>query len=285
MADQKTVLITGATSGIGRATADLLKQEGYAVFGTSRTPSPPGDPQRGPGAGFEVLPLDVRSDSSVEACIAAVLARTGRLDALVNNAGYALIGAVEETTLEDAKAQFETNFFGVVRMTRAVLPVMRRQGQGTIVQVGSLAGSLAIPFAGFYSATKFALDGFSEALWHELKNSGIRVILVQPSFARTHLASQSEVVGSEVGGYAAIRGRVLDAINRAVDAGTPPERIARVILRTIRSRSPRLRNRIGLQAKLLPVLKALLPWSAFSGGVRKRFDVDSPSGRAPRAAA
>jgi short-subunit dehydrogenase len=279
MVDQKTVLITGATSGIGRATADLLKREGYVVFGTSRTPS------RGPGAGFEMLPLDVRADASGEACIGAVLARTGRLDVLVNNAGYALIGAIEETTVEEAKAQFETNFFGVVRMTLAVLPVMRRQSQGTIVQVGSLAGSLAIPFAGFYSATKFALDGFSEALWHELRNSGIRVALVQPSFARTHLASQSKVVGSEVGGYAAIRGRVLDAINRAVEAGTPPERIAQVILRTIRSRSPRLRNRIGLQANLLPVLKALLPWSAFSGGVRKTFNVDSPAAREPHPAA
>jgi short-subunit dehydrogenase len=279
MVDQKTVLITGATSGIGRAAADLLKREGYVVFGTSRTPP------RDPGVGFEVLALDVRSDSSVEACIGAVLARTGRLDALVNNAGYALIGAVEETTVEEARSQFETNFFGVVRMTRAVLPVMRRQGQGTIVQVGSLAGSLAIPFAGFYSATKFALEGFSEALWHELENSGIRVALVLPSFARTHLASRSKVVGSEVSGYAATRARVLDAINRAVDAGTPPEKIAQVIFRTIRSRSPRLRNRIGLQASLLPVLKALLPWSAFSGGVRKRFDVDSAAAREPRSAA
>jgi short-subunit dehydrogenase len=279
MVDQKTVLITGATSGIGRAAADLLKREGYVVFGTSRTPP------RDPGIGFEVLALDVRSDSSVEACIGAVLARTGRLDALVNNAGYALIGAVEETTVEEARSQFETNFFGVVRMTRAVLPVMRRQGQGTIVQVGSLAGSLAIPFAGFYSATKFALEGFSEALWHELENSGIRVALVLPSFVRTHLASRSKVVGSEVSGYAATRARVLDAINRAVDAGTPPEKIAQVIFRTIRSRSPRLRNRIGLQASLLPVLKALLPWSAFSGGVRKRFDVDSAAAREPRSAA
>ena len=279
MVDPKTVLITGATSGIGRAAADLLKREGYVVFGTSRRPA------RDPEAGFEMLALDVRSDSSVEACIGAVLARTGRLDALVNNAGYALMGAVEETTVEEARAQFETNFFGVVRMTHAVLPVMRRQGQGTIVQVGSLAGSVAIPFAGFYSATKFALEGLSEAFWHELKNSEIRVVLVQPSFARTHLASRSKVVGSEVGGYAVTRGRVFDAINRAVDAGTSPERIAQVIFRAIQSRSPRLRNPVGLQASLLPVLKALLPWSAFSGGVRKRFDVDSAPAREPRSAA
>jgi len=273
MTDTKTVLITGATSGIGRATADLLAREGYAVFGTGRTP--PREQQ----AGFEVLPLDVRSDSSAEACIGAVLARTGRLDVLVNNAGYALIGAAEETTIEEARSQFETNFFGVVRMTRAALPLMRRQGEGTIVQVGSLAGHLAIPFAGFYSATKFALDGYSEALWHELKPSGIRVALVEPAFVRTHLGSGSKVVGSDVGNYAVTRQRVLDAINRAVEAGTSPERVAEAILRILRSRSPRLRNPIGLQATFLPVAKALFPWPAFAGGVRKNFDVDAPSQR------
>jgi NAD(P)-dependent dehydrogenase (short-subunit alcohol dehydrogenase family) len=276
MAQPQTVIVTGATSGIGRAAADLLTREGYVVFGTSRTPS------RESGVGFEMLPLDVRSDSSVDACVATVLERTGRLDVLVNNAGYMLVGPAEETTVEEAKEQFETNFFGVVRMTRAALRVMRRQGEGSIVQVGSLAGSLAIPFGGFYSATKFALEGLSEALWHELASSGIRIALVQPSFARTQLGSRSRLVGNEAGAYATARDRVVAAIRRSVESGTSPERIAQVIARTIRSRSPRLRNRVGTQANLLPVLKALLPWSIFAGGVRKSFDLDSAPARKQR---
>ena len=154
----QTVLITGASSGIGRATAQLLTERGFTVYGTARRPD------RATPEQFRLLALDVRSDDSVRACVDQVLSQTGRLDVLFNNAGYALTGAAEETSLAEAKAQFETNFFGTVRMVNAVLPGMRKAGAGRIVNIGSLAGLTAIPFSAFYCATKFALEAYSEAL-------------------------------------------------------------------------------------------------------------------------
>src|SRR5262245_58411020 len=163
MDDQKVVLITGASSGVGHTTARLLSQSGYRVFGTSRNP---GGAEATPGVA--TLALDVCSDDSVAACVKAVVADAGRIDVLVNNAAYELAGAAEETTIDEAKAQFETNFFGVVRMVKAVLPSMRRQKHGRIVNVSSLSGVSSIPFMGMYSASKFALEGFSEALQLEV---------------------------------------------------------------------------------------------------------------------
>jgi len=159
MSNQKVVLITGASSGVGQATAGLLSQKGYQVFGTSRN-------HAGAAAtpGVEMLSLDVRTDDSVTACVKAVIDATGRIDVLVNNAGYELAGAVEEISLAEARSQFETNFFGVVKMVHAVLPSMRQQKQGRIINVSSFAGLSSIPFMGIYSASKFALEGYTDAL-------------------------------------------------------------------------------------------------------------------------
>src|SRR5438093_6251879 len=147
-----TALVTGASSGIGQAIALRLASRGIHVFGTARQPA------QAQSAPFEVLPLDVRSEESVEQCVELALSRAGKLDVLVNNAGYALTGAAEETSIEEAKAQFDTNFFGAVRVVNAVLPAMRKAGTGKIINIGSLAGLTAIPFMPFYSATKFALE-------------------------------------------------------------------------------------------------------------------------------
>src|SRR5262245_47487212 len=163
MSNQKVVLITGASSGVGQSTARLLSRQGYKVFGTSRNPA---SAEVIPTV--EVLALDVRSDDSVAACVKAVVNEVGRVDILVNNAGYELAGALEETSIDETKAQFETNFFGVVRMVKAVLPSMRQQKQGKIINVSSLAGVSSIPFMGFYSATKFALEGYTKALRMEV---------------------------------------------------------------------------------------------------------------------
>jgi NAD(P)-dependent dehydrogenase (short-subunit alcohol dehydrogenase family) len=158
MSEKKVVLITGVSSGIGEATARLLAQRDFTIFGTSRNPS-----GVEPIPGVEVLPLDVCSDESVNKCVDTVVERAGRVDILINNAGYGLGGVIEEVTVEEAKAQFETNFFGVVRMVRRVLPIMRKQGSGQIINISSGLGLSSLAFVGLYSASKFALEGYTEA--------------------------------------------------------------------------------------------------------------------------
>ncbi len=262
-----TVLVTGASSGIGQATAQLLVQHGHAVFGTARKPK---SAQLG---GITMVPLDVRSDDSVDDCVDHVLKRAGRIDVLVNNAGYALMGAAEDTSVDEAKAQLETNFFGVVRMVNAVLPHMRKQGSGRIINMGSLAGITAIPFGAFYTASKFALEGYSEALWHELRPLGIQVSLIEPGFVHTAIGEGTQIVSTALGTYNDLRKRATTALTHHVEKGIPAESVAKTVLRAVESKSPALRYRVGTDAKWLPRLKQVMPWPAFAIGVRKTFNV------------
>src|SRR5437016_8601545 len=173
-------LVTGASSGIGKATAERLATAGYRVYGTSRRGAGPG--QRS----FAMLSLDVTREESVEAAVAELLRREGRIDLLVNNAGFGVApAAAEESSIEQAKAIFETNFFGLVRMTRAVVPHMRRQGSGRMINIGSVLGFLPMPYGALYSATKHAVEGYSESLDHELRTRGIRVTVVEPAYTKT----------------------------------------------------------------------------------------------------
>jgi short-subunit dehydrogenase len=160
-------------------------------------------------SGIEVLPLDVRSDESVEACLNTLLKKTGRLDILVNNAGYVLRGAIEEPTLEEVKAQFETNLFGVVRMIKGVLPIMRRQGSGQIINISSGVGLVPSPFMGFYAASKFALEGYTEALRHEVKPFNVQVSLVEPGFIKTHVWQNMKEASGRISDYDPWRERAL----------------------------------------------------------------------------
>lgn len=168
------VLVTGTSSGFGQAIASALAAEGHRVFGTVRTPP------SGAAGGYTILPLDVTQDESVASCVAEVLRGAGRIDAVVNNAGMGIAGAIEDTTVDEAKAQFETNFFGMHRVCRAVLPRMRAQRSGLIINMSSLAGHVPLPFQGFYSASKFAIEAYSEALRMELRPFGIRVAMIEP---------------------------------------------------------------------------------------------------------
>jgi short-subunit dehydrogenase len=260
----QTVLVTGASSGIGKATALLLQREGFMVFGTTRRPDAVA-PQE-----FPMLALDVRSDDSVK----ALFDKVGRLDVLIDNAGYALTGAAEETTLAEAKAQFETNFFGAVRVVNAALPAMRAARAGKVIIIGSLAGLTAIPFSAFYSATKFALEGYAEALWHELRPFGINVTLVEPGFVRTRLGEASQVAAGPLPVYADFEKRALRAIDGAVSRGMAPERVAARVLGIVQSDQPRLRYRVGADATWLPRLKNVAPWRVFAAGVRRTFALD-----------
>jgi NAD(P)-dependent dehydrogenase (short-subunit alcohol dehydrogenase family) len=264
----KTVLITGASSGFGKATAELLAGQGYRVFGTSRH-SNGVDP-----ADYEMLTLDVRDDASVRRCVDAMLAKTGRIDILINNAGYELSGALEETAVEEAKAQFETNFFGVLRMTNAVLPVMREQREGRIINIGSLAGLVSVPFHGMYSASKYALEGYTEALRQEVRPFNIRVSLVEPGFSSTNLARSGKQSSRLISDYSPMRERISPVFIESIHRGQQPEEIARLILALIRKASPRLRYRVGSDSVWLPRVKMMVTEASFEAGVRRKFHLD-----------
>ncbi|MBI2061240.1 MAG: SDR family NAD(P)-dependent oxidoreductase [Nitrospirae bacterium] len=269
MDEAKVVLITGASSGFGKLTAELLAERGFKVFGTSRKPQ-----SSSPTGALVMLKLDVCSDESVAACVRSVLDCAGRIDALVNNAGYQLVGALEETSLEEAKAQFETNFFGVVRMVNAVLPIMRKQREGTIVNVGSLAGLMSSPFSGFYTATKFALEGYSETLRNEVRPFGVRVALVEPGFFKTPITDAMREAAQRLDAYSAHRNSAVAVTRRSQQSGPGPEAVAQTILAILERSNPKLRHRVGLDSKVLPVLKAVLPAPLVEWGTRVNFGLN-----------
>jgi len=269
MSNQRVVLITGASSGVGQSTARLLSQKGYRVFGTARNPA---SAEAIPTV--EMLALDVRSDDSVAACVKAVANRVGRIDVLVNNAAYELAGALEEISLDEAKAQFETNFFGVVRMVKAVLPSMRQQRQGQIINVSSLSGVSSIPFMGVYSASKFALEGYTEALRLEIKPFNIHVSLTEAGFLRTPMMNKRQVAAAPLKEYDPWRQRAFDAIRDHEQKAPGPELVAQTVLSIIGSKAPRLHYLIGSQAKVATRLQQFLPEKVYERGKRITFWLD-----------
>jgi NAD(P)-dependent dehydrogenase (short-subunit alcohol dehydrogenase family) len=265
MANPKVVLVTGASSGIGEAVAARLAKDGHQVFGTSRK----GGRTR---EGVELLTLDVCSDASVQACVEGLLGKAGRIDALVNNAGYLLSGAIEEATMDEARAQLETNFFGVARMVKAVLPSMRQARTGRIVTVSSLAGLVPVPFWGFYNASKFAVEGYMETLRHELRPFGIRVAMVEPGAIRTPFYENPQA--KPLPEYAPWRDRALKTMAHFAEKAPGPGLVAEVVSRLVESRNPPLRNRITREASAFTFLRWLLPASAFEAGTRRGFNLD-----------
>ncbi len=263
------ILITGASSGFGRATAEYLAGRGYRVFGTSRRAV-----SIAPGGAYELVTMDVDDGESVERAVAMVLERTGRLDAVVNNAGIGYGGAVEDTSIEEARANLETNFLGAVRVCRAVLPAMRAQGSGTIINVSSVAGQIGIPFQAYYSASKFALEGFSEALRLEVRPFGIRVVIVQPGDARTEFtANRRRTVASlENPAYREVCERALAVMEADERNGFAPERIGPLLERILRSRSPRLRYVIAPAPEAVGLaLKRVVPAGLFEWALAKYY--------------
>ena len=192
-----------------------------------------------------MLPLDVRSDESVKTCVDAVIEQTGHLDILINNAGYVLAGAIEEITLEQAKDQFNTNFFGVMRMVKAVLPIMRGQGKGQIINISSLAALNPVPFWGLYNASKFALEGYTDSLRHELMPFNIHVSLVEPGFFKSQLGKSTQVGHDQISDYDGSRQRVFERIREEEEGGSDPRIVAETVLSITENKSPRLRHLVG----------------------------------------
>jgi NAD(P)-dependent dehydrogenase (short-subunit alcohol dehydrogenase family) len=266
----RVVLITGASSGIGRATAELLASRGYRVFGGVRAPA-----TTRPLVGVEFVPLDVRDDTSIKACVEEVCNRAGRIDVLINNAGVNLVGSVEETSISQAQALFDTNVFGVLRMVQAVLPGMRRQGAGQIINISSILGFLPAPFMGVYASTKHAIEGLLESLDHEVRAFGIRVVLIEPPYIRTNLDASAAQAEGQIEAYAQQRARTAAVITQNTNTAPEPKIVAEEVLRAIEG-PYRLRRPIG-QAALLSWLRRLLPARLFEPSLRKAFALDPSS--------
>jgi NAD(P)-dependent dehydrogenase (short-subunit alcohol dehydrogenase family) len=266
----RVVLITGASSGIGQACARHLAGRRYQVFGTSRRP------QAGPEEPFEMIPMDVTDEDSVRQGVATVLSRAGRLDAVVNNAGFGFGGALEDTSIEEARELFETNFFGMLRVCRAALPHMRERRAGTIVNVSSLAGLIAQPFVGMYCATKFATEGITEALRMEVRPFGIHVVLIEPGDTRTAFtANRRPTQASQAASpYADNKQRTLAVIEHDEETGSCPEAIARLLERILRARSPRLRYPVASASqRFAAAARKLMPGGLFERALTQYYRV------------
>jgi len=269
---QRIVLITGASSGIGQACAVHLHQRGYRVYGTSRhaagqAPSPSGS--------FEMIQMDVDVDHSVQRGVEYILERQGRLDVVVNNAGFGLAGAIEDTSIGEAKSQFETNFFGVLRVCQAALPIMREQRAGHLVTIGSLAGRVGLPFQAFYSASKFALLGLSEALRLEVRPFGIQVALIEPGdFCTGFTAHRRRTAQSQENPVYLERCNASVGVMEADERqGSDPVKIAHLLTKIIENPSPRLRYTAGpaFQRIVVVALKKIVPARLFEWGLSKYY--------------
>ncbi len=269
MTDRSVALVTGVSSGIGRATAAELAGRGFRVFGTVRAVGADAP------EGVELVTMDVRDESSIARAVEEVLSRAGRIDALVNNAGISIVGAVEETDTGQAQALFDVNFFGAVRVTRAVLPTMRAQRRGRVVFVSSVAGFLPTPFMGFYGASKHALGGYSETLDHEVRTLGIRSLLIEPGFMKTRIGDNSTRAASHIVDYATARARAEANLATAVNAGEDPSLVAKVIHEALTSPRPRLRYQVGKGSRTLARLRSLMPATLFDRGLRKELHLDA----------
>src|SRR6266542_1769782 len=267
----KTALVTGASSGIGEATAERLAMAGYKVYGTSRRAAKASQPS------FELLPLDVTSDESVEATIREVLRAEGRIDLLVNNAGFSVAPAgAEESSIEQARSIFDTNFFGIVRMTRAVVPHMRFQGGGRIINIGSVLGFLPAPYMALYSATKHAVEGYSESLDHELRTRGIRVSVIEPAYTKTQFDANLLEPDAQLDEYREARATVGRQLSAVLETADEPGVVADVVLEAARAVRPKLRYTAGGLATRLRLLRRFAPAGALDAGIRRNLRLDAP---------
>jgi NAD(P)-dependent dehydrogenase (short-subunit alcohol dehydrogenase family) len=267
---EKVILITGASSGIGRACAQHLAQKGYRVFGTSRrAPFPPDVAEAGQVTMFQ---MDVNEDDSVRRGVDFILQEAGHLDVAVNNAGIHIAGAVEDTSVEEAKKQFETNFFGALRVCRAVLPSMRERQSGYIVNVSSIGGLVGLPYQGFYSATKFAVEGMTEALRMEVRPFGIKVLLIEPGDIRTEHVWHRTAASQDHSVYRDYLDRVMDTVDIQESNGASPLKVAQTLERAINHPSPRLRYRVGaFDQRLAGALKGVVPDRLFEWILMKNY--------------
>lgn len=262
MAAQRVVLVTGTSSGIGAAIRTDLAARGWRVFGSSR---------HADGTDPEVLRLDVTDDGSVREAVAAVIARAGRLDALVSSAGVDLAGAIQETSIDEAHALFETNVFGMHRMVRAALPHLTSAGDGRVVVIGSVGGLVPAPYEGLYAAAKHAVEAYVETLRFEVRPLGVQASVVEPGFVRTGLRGNRIEAAERLPEYARARRRTERVWDVGVRLGLKPQRVAEAVARLLEEERPPIRRRVGLHAAAIVALRRVVPAAAFDAGMRLLF--------------
>lgn len=278
----RVAIVTGASSGIGEVTAEQLAGAGYKVYGTSRRGA---QGQRGKLT-FEMLALDVTSDESVATAVGEVLRLEGRIDLLVNNAGFGIApAAAEESSIQQAQAIFDTNFFGVVRMIRAVLPHMRQRGSGRIINISSVLGFVPMPYMALYSATKHAVEGYSESLDHELRTQGIRVSLVEPAYIKSAFDVNQMQADAALDEYRDLRAGLDLRVKEALEGADGPSVVAETVVRVAQAAAPKVRYTSGALAGRLRLLRRFAPAALVEASVRKDLRLDSQPAVRSRATA
>lgn len=260
----KTAIVTGASTGIGKASAEALARAGFTVFGTSRRPSDGSN-------GVTMVTCDVTDDASVKALVSTVLSKTGRIDVLVNNAGLGLIGGAEESSISQVQRLFDVNVFGVVRVINAALPSMRQRGEGRIINISSLLGLVPAPYSAHYSATKHALEGYSESLDHEIRAFNIRVSLIEPAYTRSAFDQNALEPDTKLKDYDQARAGAHALVQDAIPKGDPPELVADVVVRAATDRHPRRRYTAGKIARQISLLRRFVPAQMFDKSMRKEM--------------
>lgn len=268
----KVAIVTGASSGIGEVTADRLSRAGYKVYGTSRR----GAHGNGANRSFDMLALDVTSDESVTAAVNEVLRLEGRVDLLVNNAGFGIApAAAEESSIKQAQAIFDTNFFGAVRMIHAVVPHMRQRGSGRIINVSSVLGFLPMPYMALYCATKHAMEAYSESLDQELRTQGIRVSLVEPAYIKSAFDANQLQPDLALDEYRELRAGLDRRVKEALEGADGPDVVAATVVQVALAATPKVRYTSGALAGRLRLLRRFAPAALVEAGVRKDLRLDS----------
>jgi NAD(P)-dependent dehydrogenase (short-subunit alcohol dehydrogenase family) len=267
---KKVALVTGASSGIGLAVAKRFLEAGYTVYGTSRKPV------EAAAFPFSMLVLDVNSEASVAAAVQTLLQREGRLDVLVNNAGFTVApAAAEESSLAQAQAIFDTNFFGLIRTTLAVLPQMQQQGQGRIINIGSVLGFLPAAYGALYVASKHAVAGYSQSLDHQVRTQGIRVLVVEPAYTQSEIANNALQPDVPLSRYQVQRNRQVALMHKMIARGDSPNTVANAVFLAANTAKPKLRYPAGKKAALLANLRRFAPASLLDAALRKDAQLDA----------
>jgi len=272
---EKVALVTGSSSGIGFETALALARENYFTFASMRNTDKAGKIQeiaKKENLNLEIIELDVDKEESIKSAIKKIQEQKERIDVLVNNAGYGLFGCVEDVTIDDLKAQFETNFFGVVRLIQEIAPTMRKQGSGIIVNVSSVAGRIGFPATPAYISSKFALEGLSECMRYELSPFGIKTIIIEPGVIKTNFFSSMKVTEAKQDSpYKEITEKVMNGVKMMSEMGTPPDEVAKTIIKAIQTEEPLPRYIVGSDASMFLEAKRMKTDIEFENYLKKEL--------------